>query len=285
LVTVGYSLHYKRAAGECEWKFPELLRTIQGMAKPNQPPPSKVALVTGSGKRRIGWHVADALAKRGYALVVHYHTSAKEAEDTVAAFQEQGVHAVAVQADLTDEEAVKTLIRRTLDQFGRLDVLVNSAADWKRKRLEDVTAADVRHYLETNTLSTFLCSQQAGLAMVKQKEGGNIVTIGDWATHRPYLDYAAYFPSKGAIPTLTRCLAVELGTRNPAVRVNCILPGAVMLPPDLPKREKQQAIDATLLKREGSPANIAQGVLFFIDNDFVTGVSLPIDGGRSIYAP
>ena len=82
---------------------------------------------------------------------------------------------------------------------------------------------------------------------------------------RPYLNYAAYFPSKGAIPTLTRCLAVELGTRNPAVRVNCILPGPVLLPPDLPAAEKQQAIDATLVKREGSPEHIMKAVLFFLD--------------------
>jgi pteridine reductase len=69
------------------------------------------------------------------------------------------------------------------------------------------------------------------------------------------------------------------------VRVNCILPGPVLLPPDLPEAERRQAIDATLVKREGSPANIAQAVLFFLDNDFATGVSLPVDGGRSIYAP
>jgi pteridine reductase len=102
---------------------------------------------------------------------------------------------------------------------------------------------------------------------------------------RPYLNYAAYFPSKGAIPTLTRALAVELGSRNPRVRVNCILPGPVLLPPDLPEDERRQAIEATLVKREGSPQNIAQAVLFFIDNDFVTGVCLPVDGGRSIFAP
>ena len=255
------------------------------MAKQKNVIPNKVALVTGSGKRRIGWHVADALAKRGYALALHYRSSAAEANEAVAAFQAQGVHAVALQADLTDEKAVHNLIRETLSHSGRLDVLVNCAADWKSKKLEDVTAADVRHYFETNMLSTFLCCQQAGLAMVQQQEGGNIITLGDWATHRPYLDYAAYFPSKGAIPTLTRTLAVELGTRNPAVRVNCILPGPVMLPPDLPAAEKEQAIAATLVKREGRPENIAQAVLFFLDNDFVTGVCLPVDGGRSIYQP
>src|SRR5262249_31437844 len=128
-------------------------------------------------------------------------------------------------------------------------------------------------------------SQQAGLAMVRQPEGGVIVNVGDWAIVRPYVNYAAYMPSKGAIPTLTRTLAVELGTRNPAIRVNAILPGPVMLPPDLPAAERQQAIDATLVKREGKPEHIAQAVLFFVDNDFVTGVCLPVDGGRTVFAP
>jgi len=140
-------------------------------------------------------------------------------------------------------------------------------------------------HFETNTRGTFVCSEQAGLAMAKQTEGGCIVTLGDWAEARPYVNYAAYFPSKGAIPTLTRCLAVELAARNPYVRVNCILPGPVMLPPDLPEAERRQAINATLVKREGSPTNIAQAVLFFLDNDFVTGVCLPVDGGRTVFAP
>jgi pteridine reductase len=248
-------------------------------------PRTKVALVTGSGKKRVGWYIADALAERGYALSIHYRTSAIEAELAASSFRERGVQVMALSADLTDENAVKELIDQTLANFGRLDVLVNTAAAWRSKRLEDVTAADVRHYFETNTLSTFLCSQLAGLAMVRQPEGGSIITLGDWAIERPYLNYAAYFPSKGAIPTLTRSLAVELGTRNPRVRVNCIMPGPVLLPPDLPALERQQAIDATLVKREGSPLNIAQAVLFLIDNDFVTGVSLPVDGGRTIYAP
>jgi pteridine reductase len=246
--------------------------------------PSKIALVTGSGKRRVGFYVAEALAVRGYALVVHYRTSAAEAVETVESFRTRGIEAVALQADLTDEKSVLGLIDQTISQFGRLDVLVNCAAAWKSKKLEDVTAADVQYFFETNTLATFLCSQHAGLAMVRQEQGGCIVNVGDWAVARPYLNYAAYFPSKGAIPTLTRTLAVELGTRNPDVRVNCILPGPVLLPPDLPEKERRQAINATLVKREGKPENIAQAVLFLIDNDFVTGVCLPVDGGRTVYS-
>jgi pteridine reductase len=244
-----------------------------------------VALITGAGKKRIGWHVAEALAGRGYALAIHYRTSATEAEEAAQRFRQRSVKVLPVQADLVDEKAVVAMTQRVIAEFGRIDVLANCAAIWQRKRLEDVTAADVRRHFETNTLGTFLCCQHVGLAMVKQPEGGCVVTISDWAIERPYLDYAAYFPSKGAIPTLTRTFAVELGTRNPKVRVNCILPGPVMLPPDLPEAERKQAINATLVKREGSPDNIASAVLSLIDNDFVTGACLPVDGGRSIYAP
>ena len=177
------------------------------------------------------------------------------------------------------------MVEAVLDRFGRLDVLVNCAAVWKSKRLEDVTAADVRLHFETNTLGTFLCCAARGPGDGAQPEGGCIVNVGDWAEVRPYLNYAAYFPSKGAMPTLTRSLGGRAGHRNPRVRVNCVLPGPVMLPPDLPEAESRQAIDATLVKREGSPENIAQAVLSFVDNDFVTGVCLPVDGGRTVYAP
>ncbi len=244
----------------------------------------RVALVTGSGKRRVGRAVADALAARGYKLVLHYNQSAKDAEEAVAEMRSRRVEAVALQADLADDEAARGLIQAAVGRFGRLDVLANCAAIWKSRPLEEVAASDIRLHFEVNVLGTFLCAKHAGLAMVRQAEGGCIVNFGDWAVARPYLGYSAYFPSKGAIPALTRCLAVELGTRNPRVRVNCILPGPVLLPPDLPEDEKRQAIEATLVQREGRPENVAQAVLFFVDNEFVTGVCLPVDGGRTIYA-
>lgn len=243
-----------------------------------------VALITGSGKRRVGSYVADALAERGYRLVLHYRTSAAAAQESVARYLQHGVEAVALPADLTDEASVQRLVATSLERFGRMDVVVNCAAVWQSKPLEEVTAADVRLHFDTNTLGTFLCCQQAGLAMVRQPEGGCIITLGDWAEVRPYLNYTAYFPSKGAIPALTRCLAVELGTRNPRVRVNAILPGPVLLPPDLPEQERREAIEATLVQREGSPMHIARAVLYLIDNDFVTGDCLRVDGGRTVYA-
>jgi pteridine reductase len=247
-------------------------------------PHRKVALITGAGRRRIGWHAAEALAQRGYALALHYYTSIEQGTEHVAALQQRGLDALGLQADLTDERAVRALVDQVVARFGGVDVLVNCAAAWRPKRLEDVTAADVRYYFDTNTLSTFLCSQRVGLAMVRQPEGGCIITVGDWAIARPYMNYSAYFASKGAIPTLTRCLAVELGIRNPAVRVNGILPGPVCLPADLPEAERRQSIAGTLVKHEGSPENVTQAVLFLIDNDFVTGICVPVDGGRTVFA-
>lgn len=244
----------------------------------------RVALVTGSGRRRVGWHVAEALAQRGYALALHYRSSAREAGETLAGFREAGVVAELFQADLSQEDQVDRLVGAVRTRFGRIDVLAHCAATWQPKRLEEVTAEDVRGFFEANLLSTFLVGQQVGLTMVAQPEGGVIVNCGDWATVRPYLNYAAYFASKGAIPSLTRTLAVELGTRNPRVRVNCVSPGPVMLPPDLPAAEREAAIRATLVQREGSPEHVARAVVHLVENDFLTGVCLPVDGGRSIYA-
>jgi pteridine reductase len=245
----------------------------------------KVAMVTGSGKKRVGYHVAAALAARDYALVIHYHSSAAEAAETAEHFgRSHGGPVHIAKANLTNEGEVRAMVEETLTQFGHIDVLVNCAAIWHRKKLEDVTASDVLAHFEANTLGTFLTCQHIGLAMVKQPTGGCIVNFGDWADARPYLDFAAYFPSKAAIPGLTRTFAVELGTRNPNVRVNAVLPGPVLLPPDLPAAEKAAAVAGTLVKREGSPEHIAKAVLHFIDNDFITGSCLAVDGGRSVFA-
>src|SRR5947209_3772616 len=96
----------------------------------------KVALVTGSGKRRVGWHVAETLAQRGYRLVVHYRTSAAEAAETVEHLRQFDPETTALQADLTDERQVARLVELALAKSGRIDVLVNAAASWRSKRLE-----------------------------------------------------------------------------------------------------------------------------------------------------
>ena len=178
----------------------------------------KVALITGSGKAPRGQCHGPALAERGYAIALHYNRSAEDARETVEQLERQGVAVRAFQADVADETQVDRLFREVHDHFGRLDVLVTAAAVWNPKPLEETTAADVRRQFDINALGTFLCCRRAGLIMAGQPEGGAIVTIGDWAVERPYPGYAAYFLSKGTIPTLTRMLAVELARRNRRAR-------------------------------------------------------------------
>ena len=243
---------------------------------------SKVAVVTGAGRRRIGNVVARMLAERGFSVALHYRTSRESAEATVGEMRSSGGTAACFQADVSREGDVERLFAEVQERFGRLDALVTTAAVWDPIPLEQTDADAVRRQFEINTLGTFLCSRAAGLIMVEQPEGGTIVTVGDWAVVRPYTDYAAYFVSKGAIPTMTRSLAVEFAKRNPAVRVNAVLPGPVMLPADLTSDERRRVVADTLLGREGRPENVGQAVLFFVENDYVTGACLPVDGGRSI---
>lgn len=243
---------------------------------------SKVALVTGSGKRRLGNAVACALAERRYDIALHYHASEKESRETADELRRLGIRVEIYRADIAIEDDIARLFGGIEKDFGRLDVLVTAAAIWKSKPLEQVTADDVRRHFEINALGTFLCCQKAGEIMIRQPEGGAIVTMGEWATARPYPHYAAYFPSKGAIPAMTRMFAVELARRNPAIRVNCILPGPVMVPEDLSEHEVKGAVAGTLLQRLGKPENVAQAALFLIENDYVTGICIPVDGGRTI---
>lgn len=243
-----------------------------------------VALVTGAG-RRVGNAIARTLAARGYRLALHANASTTDAEQTAGELNEAGGEAIAVAADLRDPAAIREMIGHVRDHFGSIDALVNSAAVWKAKPLEAITAEDVRENFEINTLGTFVCCQEAGLIMVGQQNGGAIVNIGDWAIERPYCDYAAYFTAKGSIPTLTRTFAVELAARNPRVRVNAVLPGPVLLRAGISPVERRQIIDATLVKREGTPEELAAAIVFLLESSFITGVCLPVDGGRTIFAP
>jgi len=244
----------------------------------------RVALITGSGRKRIGFVVARHLARRGFAVALHYNSSAEEARESVEAIRGEGVPCEAFQANVAVEEDVDRMTREVLDRFGRIDTLVTTASVWDATPLEQVTAAEVRRQFDINTLGTFLCARRVGLAMCGQETGGSIVTFGDWAIERPYADHAAYFIAKGAIPTLTKALAVELAQRNPQVRVNGIHPGPVMFPPDISDERKQRMTDSTLTRNPNRPESIALAVEFFLDNPFVTGTCLPVDGGRTIYA-
>ena len=237
-----------------------------------------VALVTG-GAVRVGAAIVRDLAGRGYRVAIHANTSLDRAQDLAKELVESGHPAAAFGADLRDEDATRAMIDRVRRHFGRLDALVNSAAAWTPTPLDTVMADDVRRAFEVNTLSTFICCQHAGQIMIEQEQGGAIVNIGDWAVERPYRDYSAYLTSKGSIPTLTRIFAVELA---PKVRVNAVLPGPVLIPEDITEADRRRAIAGTILGRPGRPENVAHAVAALLENDFITGVCLPVDGGRTL---
>lgn len=237
-----------------------------------------VALVTG-GAIRVGAAIVRELAANRYRVAIHANTSLDRAQELVAELKRAGHDATAFGADLRDEEATRAMIDRVHRHLGRLDALVNSAATWSPTPLEMTAADDLRRFFEINTVATFICCQHAGEIMQQQESGGAIVNIGDWAIERPYRDYSAYFASKGSIPTLTRVFAIELA---PKVRVNSVLPGPVMLPESVSEVERQRAIAGTLLCRAGKPENVAQAVVALLQNDFITGVCLPVDGGRTL---
>jgi len=171
-----------------------------------------------------------------------------------------------------------------LTRWGRVDLLVNSAAIWQSQRFETTRPEDLRRHFEVNVLGSFLTAQHFGLQMVTQPTGGAIVQLGDWAVARPYIDFAAYFQSKGAIETMTLSLAIELASRNPRVRVSSVLPGPVLLAPEVSDLQAQRIVQDSLLKRSGTAEDVAEAVYFLATSPFITGVCLPVDGGRSIYS-
>lgn len=244
----------------------------------------KVAWITGSGSPRVGQVVAKHFASQGYQIALHANTSAENAAKCASELNRTGTETIVVQGAVEEPDFAKSAVQRIVQQFGRLDVLVNSAAIWDWRSLEDTTASDIQRQFQVNTLGTFLCSQAAGLQMTKQPDGGSIVLIGDWAVLRPYPDFSAYFAGKGAIETMTRSLAVELATRNPAVRVNAILPGPVMLDESISPQKAHAIQEQCLLKRLGKPEDVARAAYFLATQEFITGACLPVDGGRSIYA-
>jgi len=245
----------------------------------------RVVLVTGSGRPRVGNVVARYLAERGFGIALHYHSSEDEALKTRDELRGLGVVCEAFQADVSEADEVDSMVDAVAAKFGRLDVLVTTSSVWSESKLSEVTKEELHKNFDINTLGTLFAARSAGRVMAGQAEGGAIVTFGDWSFERPYTDHVAYFLSKGAIPTLTRVLARELSELNPKIRVNCIHPGPVMFPEDSSDERCERLIEATLVKQADCPQAVAQAVEFFIHNNFVTGVCLPLDGGRHMFSP
>ena len=225
-------------------------------------PTGRVALVTGGG-RGLGAVVVRALAARGYAVAIHCHASLAEARALAERISAAGVPGLAVTANLRDEGPVRALVHRVADHFGRLDAVVTCARMRSIGPLEEVTADELRAHYEVNGIGTFVVAQEAAAVMVRQEEGGAIVLVGDCGTQRPASGRIAYLASQGAIPALTRALAVECAKRHPRIRVNAVRP------------------DAAGRADESAPG-VAAAVLAMIENGSVNGVCLPVEGGRLI---
>lgn len=238
----------------------------------------KVALVTGSGVR-VGKRIALALAGTGMHAAVHYHSSAGPADETVAEIRALGVEAEAFQGDLSRTESIRALIDAIDARWGRLDVLVNSAAIFPRTPWEEIDEAVWDRTLDVNLKAPFFTAWHA-VPLMRRGGGGKIINIADWAGLRPYKNYLPYVISKGGIVTMTKALAKELA---PEIAVNAIAPGPVMLPEDFDAAAAERIRKGTLVQRLGSPDDIAQSAVYLVAmTDFVTGHILVVDGGRLI---
>jgi NAD(P)-dependent dehydrogenase (short-subunit alcohol dehydrogenase family) len=239
----------------------------------------KTALVTGSGKR-VGREIALGLARHGANIVVHYNSSAADARGVVAEIKALGVDAIAVKANQANAREVRAAVGKAVKHFHDIHVLVASAAVYRKTPFDTLTEEDWDFHIDANLKGPFLFALEVGRHMKKRGIAGKIVNFADWSAIRPYADYLPYCVSKAGVICLTKSLAKALG---PKVQVNAIAPGPVLLPPDFTEKEIQQVIDATLVKRLGSPQDIVNSVLFLIEgSDFITGHTLVVDGGRLI---
>ncbi len=246
--------------------------------------PRPVALVTGSIKPRVGQGVARLLQAAGFRIVLHGHRGPQgEAESEAQPGRPMDAE-WCVYGPVEEEECVQRWVEEIRTRCGRIDCVVHTAAIWYPTPLETLTSEEYDRMYRVNALGTALVNQHFGLSMCQQETGGAIINISDWATCRPYRDFAAYFPSKAAVDSITRTMAVELGQRNPRVRVNAILPGPVKLRDDLPVSRRERILEESLLKRTGTPEDVGWAALLLALNPFVTGASVPVDGGRTIYA-
>ena len=234
----------------------------------------RVALVTG-GAIRVGRAIGLALAREGCSVAVNYLQSKHAAVATVGEIRSLGVEAAPIRADLAKASEVKKLVSQTISRFGRLDLLVNNAGIFFRTPLAETTPAQWDRLLDVNLRGPFLCSQAA--ARVMGRAGGRIINIGDVAGVRAWPGYIPYCVSKAGLLMLTKALALALA---PRIQVNCVAPGAVLLPDDFPPRLKRRLKREVPMGREGDPDDVTAAVLFFATApSYITGQVLFVDGG------
>jgi NAD(P)-dependent dehydrogenase (short-subunit alcohol dehydrogenase family) len=187
-----------------------------------------VALVTG-GARGVGAEVVRGLAARGHAVAIHCHASLREARALAEELAAGGTPALAVTADLREEGAVRALVHRVADHFGRIDVVAACARLHRPGSWEELTGADLAHHYEVNVIGTFVVAQEAAAVMLAQESGGVILALAAAGDPRP--DELAAFTSQGAIPALMQSLDAECRARHPRVRAACLTAPSPPSPP------------------------------------------------------
>ncbi len=238
-------------------------------------PKGKTALVTG-GAHRVGQAISLALAQAGANIVINYNHSAEAAAATAAKAQKLGVEALPLQADISDHRQVYKMITAAEQQFGSIDILVNSASFWQPTPFPMTNLDDWHRVIAILINGSFYCANAVAPLMLKKGEGA-IVNIVDLSAWEPWPDFMAHSVGKAALLALSRQLALELA---PTVRVNAVAPGPVLPPPDYDQEQIARTAKKTLLNRWGSPEDIAEAVLFFVKAGYVTGEVLAVDGGE-----
>jgi NAD(P)-dependent dehydrogenase (short-subunit alcohol dehydrogenase family) len=237
----------------------------------------KVALITGSAKR-IGRLTAIELAKRGARVAIHFRNSEREANETLRLIQSEGGSGALLQADLSDLRTIGEMFQKLNEKFGGLDILVNSASTFHTGTAAETSAELWDEQLDSNARAPFFVAQAAA-RMMMQRGNGKIVNIVDVAGEVMWPGYFAYSVSKAALIAVNRGMAKSYA---PAIQVNGIAPGPVLFPDHYTEEQKQSAIERTLLKRAGHPSDVVNAVVFLIENDYITGEIIHVDGGRHI---
>jgi NAD(P)-dependent dehydrogenase (short-subunit alcohol dehydrogenase family) len=240
----------------------------------------KVALITGT--KRIGSVVAGELAAHGADVAISYGRSKSEAEQTAERVRTTGRRVSLFQTDLTDAASCQKLVAEAAASLGRLDVLVHMASVYKQRPFAEMTPADFDGTLAVDLRAAFILAQ-AAVPHMRTQRGGRIILFSDWLPRsgRPrYQGFLAYYVAKGGVIALTEALALELAADN--ILVNAVAPGPILAPPDTTADDHQKVADATPLGRWGGELEIAKAVLGFIEQDFVTGETFRVDGGRHV---
>ncbi|HSL31418.1 MAG TPA: SDR family oxidoreductase [Anaerolineales bacterium] len=230
-----------------------------------------LALVTG-GAHRLGKVFALTLAQHGFDLILHYHRSLDDAQQTQTEIESLGRRVRLSPADLTDPGQVRSLVS-SLDS---LHVLVNSAALMSGRGFDALTLDDWDTSLDLNLRAPFLLSQECARKMT---EGGLIVNITDVGAVKAWSRYPSYTVSKAALESLTRVLARALA---PSIRVNAIAPGLVLQSEIVKDEEWQRLVNRIPLKRPARAEEIGSALEFLIKNEYITGQTITIDGGYSL---